>query len=443
MHTKTPLHVLLVEDTPKDVQFIKELLKKDDDSTHLVHVAHVASTKEQITETAQFDAVLLDLSLPDSAGLENLYSIRACAPCLPVIVLADQDEEETAIQVVRRGAAQDYMLKSTIDAVLLKRALFYAVERKSIQDELRREKEFTAAVLRNSHDGFAVIAPCGRFKYIDPSMRRIMHLKTGEEVTVTSWVAKKMRKGEDREIFLAKWSRLISSGDDFEMDVEIAVQSEGRCWSKVRLAAMENSDLIMSGQDVTLGTQMQEQLAFANELLVKQNEQLQKMATIDQLTGVLNRSVLYGIAEQQWSRAVRKDECFSVILMDIDTFRYVNDSYGHLVGDMVLERVGQLLNTLTRPYDQVGRWGGEEFLVVLPGTSCGDAVLVAERIRAKIAELDIYVDDETSLSITASFGVAGREKQKEQHLDSLFLQADAALYQSKDNGRNTVVCYEK
>ncbi len=436
MKETAPFHVLLVEDDPGDALLCKELLKGCNGSTQLAHVVSMTAAMEYIAQGHRLDTVLFDFA-PDAAGLESLQEICAAVPYAPIIVLVSPDDEETARQALREGG-HEYLVKGETDARLLKRILRFAAERKQIQDQLQREKVFTAAMLRNSYDGMAVVSGSGRFKFISPAMRPILQLDPDGNVTLDSWISDSIRKKEQREAFSEKWKRLCSSGESFEMILEIVRPSGGLNWSRLRLAAMSDEDCIITGQDVTLSIQTQDQLTFINELLAKQNEQLQRMATTDQLTGVLNRSTLHSVAGQQWSRAVRKKECFSLIMMDIDRLERVNDAHGHLVGDMVLERMGHMLNTLTRAYDLIGRWGGEEFLVVLPGTSIDDAMLVAERIRAGVSEMDVYVDDRTTLKVTCSFGVAGRSETGVAQLDILFAQVDTALNCAKQSGRNRV-----
>ncbi len=437
MKDTAPFHVLLAEDNPGDAQLFDKLLKEYDSGTKLARVTSVASAREYIAQAPYLNAVFFDLSLPDASGLGSLRSVNDVAPHTPVIVLAGPDDEELAMQAVREGA-DDYLIKSETDARVLKKTLCHSVERKQTQDPLQREKSFSAALLRNSYDGVAVVSGSGRFKFISPAMRSILHLEPDEDSTLDAWISNKIRKQEQRDAFSEWWRQLRAESESYEMILEIIRPSGGRHWSRLRLAPMAEDEFIINGQDVTLSIQTQDQLTFINELLAKQNEQLQQMATTDQLTGVLNRSALRGIAGQQWSRAVRKGEPFSVILMDIDRFENVNNTHGHLVGDMALERMGHMLNTLTRAYDLIGRWAGEEFLVVLPGTSIQDAVIVAERMRTGISDMEIYVDDKTSLKITCSFGVAGRDATGVTQLDSLFLQAEKALHCAKENGRNRV-----
>ncbi len=437
MKENTSFRILLVDDNPDDALHMEELLDVNHLGRDLVHVATIASAKAHLCSAPLPDIILLDLWLSDASGLEALRSILNAAPTVPVVVLIGPEEQEVAQHALDAGA-QDYLFQGEMSAELLARVLSHVSQSWRLKEELRTEKAFSAAATRNLFGGIAVLNTDGRFESLTPGMLPVLHLDGEEEQDLSAWAKRKIRKKADREDFLDKWRQLLATGKEFACVVEIAAESEERHWSEFRMALLDEEEFVMHGRDVTLDVQTRDQLTFANNLLAKQNEQLQNMTTTDQLTGVLNRSAVYGVAGQQWSRAVRKNEFFSVILMDIDQFQRVNDKYGHLVGDMVLERVGHMLNTLTRPYDLIGRWGGEEFLVILPGTSCEDALVVAERIRTEMAAMDIFVDDAASLKITSCFGVTGRAKQGVAELDMLLQQAHESLAQAKGNGPNSV-----
>ena len=139
------------------------------------------------------------------------------------------------------------------------------------------------------------------------------------------------------------------------------------------------------------------------------------------------------------SRAHREKKPLSFILTDIDHFKRVNDTYGHQVGDFVLQRFTRQLQTCARPYDFLGRYGGEEFVVCLAGADRLQAGLVAERMRKQIEDMEIMLPDDTrSIQITASFGVASYSIEAGEHFDLLIKRADDALYLAKNKGRNCV-----
>jgi len=157
------------------------------------------------------------------------------------------------------------------------------------------------------------------------------------------------------------------------------------------------------------------------------------------LTGLLNRRAFMERMEQEMSRAQREKEPLSLILADIDHFKSVNDTYGHQIGDLVLQRFADQLKVSARPYDFLGRYGGEEFVVSLPGTDGLQAGSVAERMRRQIEDMEIILPDGSrSIRITASFGTASHSVESGRNVDLLIKRADDALYLAKDKGRNCV-----
>jgi len=171
--------------------------------------------------------------------------------------------------------------------------------------------------------------------------------------------------------------------------------------------------------------------------------QQEKAANYDILTGLLNRRAIDKHAEAELCRAERGGE-LCLALMDFDRFKSINDNHGHQVGDDVLRRTAELIGEHVRPYDWVGRWGGEEFLLLLPDTSISEAVEVAERLRLAVAATELPLPGGGSLRFTASFGVSGTAQapRKTASIEKLIAQADEALYRAKQEGRNRVYLFE-
>jgi len=179
--------------------------------------------------------------------------------------------------------------------------------------------------------------------------------------------------------------------------------------------------------------QLQDNLKRSNDLLLE-------LSNTDYLTGLFNRRYLMKALEKEYQRSVRKDSHLALIILDIDHFKKVNDTYGHLQGDIVLNKVAQQLQKELRSYDIAARYGGEEFIAVLPDASLPEANFVAERIRAAIQELT-FNGELQALRITASLGVASFTPAECPSVDSLIKMADDALYRAKTTGRNQVECH--
>jgi len=168
------------------------------------------------------------------------------------------------------------------------------------------------------------------------------------------------------------------------------------------------------------------------------NELLQRLAVTDPLTDLANRRNLMNCLRKEFSRTQRMQTPLSLIMIDLDHFKRINDTYGHQGGDQVLSTIGHLLAESIRPYDIAARYGGEEFSLLLPETEHQVAEQIAERLREQIHGLR-FEGELRKLTSTASFGVASCPAQNIGSADDLIKQADDALYRAKDMGRNRVV----
>jgi two-component system cell cycle response regulator len=165
-------------------------------------------------------------------------------------------------------------------------------------------------------------------------------------------------------------------------------------------------------------------------------EEAQRLATVDPLTGLLNRRAFLGALDLELERSRRLSYPVSVLLLDIDHFKQLNDRHGHAFGDAVLAAFGNSLSRLLRKVDLVSRWGGEEFVATLSGTDPRGAETVAERLRSAVAAIELRAADGTKVNVTASFGVATWNRSEGR--DSVIDRADRAMYDAKHSGRNRV-----
>ena len=177
-------------------------------------------------------------------------------------------------------------------------------------------------------------------------------------------------------------------------------------------------------------------IGFLTQIMMSEYKVLNSIALTDPLTGMNNRRGLYHLLESIIPSSNRNSECYSVITMDIDFFKKVNDSYGHDAGDIVLREFAKMIKATHRNTDVAARLGGEEFILILPETDKKAALVIAENLRLKTEILKIEVN-EISIKITSSFGVD--TSCSEFDMDELFKNADKALYQSKSTGRNKVI----
>ena len=216
------------------------------------------------------------------------------------------------------------------------------------------------------------------------------------------------------------YKRLIVCDDEGELLGTITQQD------LVSLTYNRWSDLMKSHQD---------ELIELIEVLKQQNSQFQKLISLDRLTGINNRSKIEELILQEVERNDRykSEHPFSILFVDIDFFKLVNDRWGHLMGDSVLKQIAQLLCEVSRVSDNVGRWGGEEFIIMLPHTNLNDAIILADRLNKIVREAKFESDEK----VTVSIGIA--QYKNSEGYKSLLNRSDKALYIAKKSGRD---CYK-
>ena len=183
-----------------------------------------------------------------------------------------------------------------------------------------------------------------------------------------------------------------------------------------------------------LGSALHQNFLMTHQLRFSK-EEAERMARVDDLTGLFNRRAFYEYGEVLANNSQRSKDELAMVLMDIDNFKSINDRFGHAAGDIALKQIGRLLLQRLRKSDIYARIGGEEFGMLLPQTPLGKAAQLAEELRKAIEDMPIQFENET-FTVTASFGVTSGVCD----IDSLVRQADMTMYQSKDAGRNAVAC---
>lgn len=195
--------------------------------------------------------------------------------------------------------------------------------------------------------------------------------------------------------------------------------------------------LVMWRQFTTI-TLQQEQLEKTHAELQSKHRDLMRLTRLDGLTGLYNRHTFVELTSQELARAKRQALHTSLLLLDLDFFKHVNDTWGHPAGDAVLKNIANVANTSVRATDLVGRLGGEEFIILLPNTSLEAARKLAEKLRASI-ELSPTTWESQRIQTTVSIGLASTTAAQAHDFDHLYHVADKALYQAKEKGRNRVV----
>lgn len=278
---------------------------------------------------------------------------------------------------------------------------------------------------------------------IDPLDTRIIYanqyMRRLDANCVGRLFAEKFSSAGGDHFFVSYGQQPFSSADNGAADIPVQSEyfdDETETWYHVRQRPITWIDgtrkIACVLNEINALKRLQKNLSEAHASLAYKNRELELLAKTDRLTHLFNRHHLDAVLEQEFSRFQRTGKPFALFLADCDKFKLVNDNYGHQVGDLVLIDYASLLRESVRATDTVGRWGGEEFLAILPETQLAGAVQVAEKLRQMIAAHEFPIVGHK----TASFGVA--QLQDDESVKDLIARADEALYLAKQNGRNRV-----
>ncbi|MBI5965984.1 MAG: diguanylate cyclase [Chloroflexi bacterium] len=325
-------------------------------------------------------------------------------------------------------------------------------ERKRVEQQLRESEFKYRIVADNTHDWEFWLSPSGKFIYTSPSCKDITGYEA-DEFKRTPHILIKIIHPEDLAGFLAHQKDVAKKREKGEVEFRIQKPDGNIIWiDHVCQPIFDDNGAYLgargSNRDITRRKIMEAELKEANEKLnahICEIEQLQselrEQALHDPLTGLYNRRYLNEALEREITRAKREDHCLSVIISDIDHFKKINDTYGHQVGDKFLTEIAAIMKNYARSSDIICRYGGEEFLLILPGATKAAAMKRARELKRSCAGIRILQEGKRP-KVTLSFGVATFPIHG-QEAGELIIKADKAMYRSKDLGRNRVTAWDE
>ncbi len=414
------------------------------------------------------DVVVTDLIMKGISGVQLCRILRSdpATAHVPVVLLTGSGDKQSRFWARSAGAAA-YLSKDKLDDLvdLLKRLVAEAPEGlpapsqgEVIARTRRTLNERMSAVLDAALFDSVIagevrsLATCGTLSKLFEKLTTLvsdllnyrwfailpvrayapmfLHANSEEPQAAEAQARSVLAVGLDRGIEIVSDSRAVAgvSSSTEVMEIVFAGESIGR-------VALASTSRGLSREDKRVVSLVAGELGGPFQMSALY-EDAQRLATTDALTGMLNRRAFLEIVERERLRSDRHGFAFSLMLLDIDHFKMVNDTYGHAGGDAVLKGVATVLNAVARRTDLVARWGGEEFVVALPQTREAGARIAGERVRRAVAEAGHALPGGEVISVTASVGISSSDAPWNQ--DALLGAADAAMYAAKARGRNRV-----
>ena len=455
--------VLVVDDIPRNVKLLEAKLTAE---YFEVMCAESGERALELVREERPDIVLLDVMMPGMDGFEVCRRIKADPKTMhiPVVMVTALDQVHDRVEGLQAGA-DDFLTKPVNDLALFSRVRSL-VRLKMLTDELRM-RQSTGESLGGHHAGdFAVPNVDGDAKMVvleehpNISSRIAASLEELGTVLLTDNVdrLRELTLMSDPDLIIVSLSLREADG----LRVCSMIRSEEKTRHVPILVLVEDGDTARLAKALEIGVHdylvrpidRQELIARArtqvrrkrySDYLRNSVDRGLRLAVTDAVTGLFNRHYMSNHLDTLMRRASRGGKCVSVMMMDLDNFKQINDVYGHGVGDAVLREVGAVIGQNVRGIDLATRYGGEEFVVVMPDTDLGYARGAAERLRQQIADtvISIRTDGEPkAIQVTVSIGLAA-STPKLNSSELLIEAADSALYEAKRGGRNKVVAVEQ
>ena len=450
--------ILVVDDVPANVKLLEARL-----SAEYFDVLTASSGSEalQICQRAECDIILLDVMMPDMDGFEVCRRLKSnpATHFIPVVMITALDSPSDRVRGLEAGA-DDFLTKPVTDIVLIARVRSLT-RLKMMTDELRMRALtwLEIGVQAPERSAVADTGKGGRVLLVDDrpaSYERIAPLLAAEHaVDVETTAAEAVFHAADGNYDLLIVSLDLENFDGLRLCSQVRSLERTRHVPILAIADVENNTRLLRGLEIGVNDYLPRPVD-KNELLARVRTQIRKrrytddlrdnvqhsieMSITDALTGLHNRRYmethLATLAEQASSRG----KPLALMMLDIDYFKSINDGYGHDAGDDVLREFATRIRKSIRGIDLACRYGGEEFVVVMPETDMAVATMVAERLRRRIASEPFPIQKGTrTLDVTISIGIAALAPDDDAA--AVIKRADQALYRAKRDGRNRVVPY--
>ena len=464
------IHVLLVEDSVIQAKLLLEVLEAE--RSQPFNVVHVGSLQDALHSLKEgvFDVILLDLTLPDSQGMQSLEPLIGQAPKVPIVVLTSNNDARMALTMVRKGA-QDYLVKHQASKELLVRSLRYAIERQKaaalqkaketletqvqeqifelaktndqLKQEIRERERIQQALLQEKELAQVTLQSISEAVIVTDTQGRIQSLNPVAE-TLTGWKNLKA-KGRDLTEVLQLFDKKTHQRD--ENPIAEVLQAQCVLIQSVHILRRrsDNQEFVVehSAAPICLN-----QGSIVGVVLVCRDitnayhlaNQLSWQASHDSLTGLINRKQFERHLEHLITETRISEQEHTLCYLDLDRFKIVNDTSSHAAGDRLLCEISAKFQQKLRKSDILARLGGDEFGLLLPNCSVAEAVCLAEKLLESIREFEFRWEDKT-FTIGISIGLVKIDANVDS-CASVLHHADIAMYVAKQRGGNRIHTYQ-
>jgi diguanylate cyclase (GGDEF)-like protein/PAS domain S-box-containing protein len=376
----------------------------------------------------QIAAIVVNLFLPDSQGIETFDKLFRTAPHIPILVLSRLDDESVAKLAVQRGA-QDYLLEECLDGYSLPKALFSMLQRSANLEALHLDRERAQVTLASIGDAVISTDVAGNITYLNPVAESMTGWSRLEAFGRPLEEVLRLIDGESREPALNPLAMATLHNKTVGLSANcILIRRDG-----YETAIEDTAAPIHDRRGQVIGAVIVfHDVSVARTMSVR----MSYLAQHDFLTELPNRMLLNDRLTQAIAAAQRHHTLLAVLFVDVDDFKRINDTRGHAIGDRILKSIAQRLVACVRGSDTVARYGGDEFVVLLPEVACSDdAALSAHKILAALRAPHGIEHDELHVTVSVGIGVYPDDGAD---AETLLKNADAALLDAKARGRSCV-----
>lgn len=428
--------VLLIEDDPGDANLVRQHLRLSKETSFEVTWISTLAEAKQAIETTSPEVLLLDLSLPDSIGIDTVINGRKLASCLPIVVLTGREDTGFALQTLEAGA-QDYLIKGKFDTDSLVRAIRYSISRAHMEESLiltEARQRLATRVFDTTGEAIMVTDASANIVAVNPAFTTITGYSEPEVLGKNPRILNSDR--HDREFHGKMWSSLLENGE-----------WSGEVWNR-----RKNGEVFPEWQTVSAvrdeAGKVSHYVALFTDLTEIRNAQqkAEQLSWRDPLTGLANRALFLRRLEQTLTEVRRDKRHATLLLLDLDRFKDINEARGLASGDALLIEVAQRLHQNIAPNDVLARLDSDEFALLISQpesdreTAGRQALALAEKIRAALGmEFEL---DNVKIQINASIGIAIFPESAQETASDVLRQSDLAMHQAKLEGRGRTVFFE-